>query len=336
MAVISGTDLDDNLTGTDQVDTIYGLNGNDSLFGRSVDDSLFGGAGDDLLFGEGRADSLFGGDGQDANLIGSSGDDVLFGGQNRDRLNGASGSDTAYGGNNNDTFIVDGIGQGDDVLRSNAGDFTLGTAVEVVIERVNINATAGNATLVGNDNDDILAGNSFDNLLVSQSGSDRLNSRGGSNTMNGGSGDDTFVVTSSADQVQDVAGDGTDLVRAEVSYTLPNGTATAFVENLRLQGGMGDIDGAGNVLENTLRGRTGADLVTGGLGNDLLFGESGSGQFFFNGANIGNGGSGGPILRDFDGFLANAANGEGRGQNGLRHWSGDGKLRLYRPGGLLW
>ena len=40
--------------------------------------------------------------------------------------------------------------------------------------------------------------------------------------------------------------------RAEVDYTLPDGSATDFVENLRLQGGFGNIDGSGNGLDNAI------------------------------------------------------------------------------------
>ncbi len=349
---ISGAGGSDDLRGASGGDSLYGDNGNDQVRGQDGDDTAEGGSGLDNLFG-GTGDDLLVGDTANDQLVGGTGSDILFGGQNRDRLNGASGADTAYGGNNNDTFIIDtetdlifdGVGQGEDVLRSNAADYTLGTAAEVVIERVNINTAAGDAKMVGNDNSDILIGNSFDNILLGRSGDDRLNSRGGTNTMTGGSGDDTFVVTSSADVVREFSGHGVDLVRAEVDYTLPNGSATAFVENLRLQGGFGNLDGAGNGLDNTiegnsgsntLRGLTGDDILLGGQGNDELFGgigadrfEGGAGadtlrmatgdiafggagmdEFRFGAAPLGNNDTGGPIIRDFNGVSANGANGE--------------------------
>ncbi len=230
-------------------------------------------------------------------------------------------------------------------MRSNADSYTLGTAADVMIERVNINTAAGAATMVGNANDDLLIGNSFSNVLQGGSGADRLNGRGGTNTMSGGYGDDTFVVTTKADKVLEFTGEGTDLVRAETNYTLPSGTGSAYIENLRLQAGFGNLNGAGNDLDNTvqgnsgnnlLRGLTGNDTLIGGLGDDDLFGGpgadrfeggggadtlhlatgdvafggSGKDDFYFNGDPLGDGGTGGPVLRDFDGELVNAANGE--------------------------
>ncbi len=109
-------------------------------------------------------------------------------------MNGASGTGTAYGGYDDDPFIIDtetdrlfdGAGQGDDMLRSNADDYTLGTAAEAAIERVVVNSAAGNAKMVGNDNSDLLLGNSFNNAFSGKSGDDRLNGIGGTNTMTGG------------------------------------------------------------------------------------------------------------------------------------------------------
>jgi len=199
--------------------------------------------------------------------------------------------------------------------------------------------------MVGNANDDLLIGNSFSNVLVGRSGNDRLNSRGGSNTMTGGSGDDTFIVTTSADIVREFSGQGTDLVRAETNFTLPNGSANAFVENLRLEAGSGDINGVGNGLDNTITGNSGDNVLRGLSGNDSIlaragnddlfggprvdpfegasgahtihlatgdvaFGGSGKDDFLFSGAPLGNAGSGGPVVRDFDGVLANGANGQ--------------------------
>ncbi len=88
-------------------------------------------------------------------------------------------------------------------------------------------------------------------------------------------------------------------MRAESNFTLTNGTATAFVENLRLQAGLGDINGAGNALANSLtrlltgnsatndlRGLDGDDRLEAGDGDHRLFGGLGAHSFRFSAANL--------------------------------------------------
>ncbi len=213
-----------------------------------------------------------------------------------------------------------------DVLRSDAAAYTLGSGIEGFVERANLNKLAGSGKLVGNENANNPVGNSTDNVLLGGSGDDVLNEGLGRDTMNGGHGDDTFMVDTATDKVKDFSGQGRDLVRAETDFTLTDGGVSAFIENLRLQAGFGNIDGAGNNLDNTLQentggnalrglsgsdsieGRDGDDSLYGGSGSDrlamesgnILFGGSGGDSFHFDGASLGSGGSGGPVIRDFD------------------------------------
>ena len=140
---------------------------------------------------------------------------------------------------------------GIDVICSNALDFNLGNAVEAFLERININLQIGDADLGGNDNDNTMIGNSGANEIFGRSGADILNGRGVSDTLIGGSGDSTFVVDTQADKVRDGTGQGVDLVRVESDFILPNGSANARIENLRMQAGKG------NSLDNTTEGNTG-------------------------------------------------------------------------------
>ncbi len=325
---------DDDLRGFSGIDHLYGGQDNDTLRGFSADDSLAdrsGGA--DTLFGGAGDDTLEAGDGKDQ-MVGGTGSDTLFGGDASDRLNGASGSDTAYGGNINDTFIID--TQGDvlievagegsqDVVRTDAADYTL--ADSAMVERANINRTAGNASFTGNNEDNTLLGSTQANQLAGDSGDDVLNGFAGTDLLIGGSGGDTFVVDTASDLVFEVAGGGQDLVRALVDYTL-----SAEVEDLRLQGGAGNIEGVGNALDNSLQGnsgdnalfgasgddsiwgRDGQDNLYGGAGADTLelenddsaFGGSGADWQLFDGDETGDGaGSGGPVIADFQGAVLN-------------------------------
>ncbi len=201
-----------------------------------------------------------------------------------------------YDGANNDTIIVETISNiavetaagGADALLSNAIDYTLDRTTNGFFELVNVRTGASAARLDASDSDNTILGNPFSNTLLGRNGDDIMNGRGGTNRMTGGSGDDTVVVETSADVVRDGSGRGVDLVRAKVDFTLPDGSAKAFVEDLRMQGGFGNINGAGNDLDstidgnsdkNTLAGSSGDDHVLGGEGDDDLFGGHGADTF---------------------------------------------------------
>ena len=92
--------------------------------------------------------------------------------------------------------------------------------------------------------------------------------------MSGGAGNDTYIVDHAGDTVVETAGDGTDTVRASVSYGL-----SANVENLELTGA-GDLDGYGNALANSLRGNSGSNVLDGGAGADNMAGGAGNDTYW--------------------------------------------------------
>ncbi len=90
-------------------------------------------------------------------------------------MNGGSGVDTASGGQANDTIIVDAAadvvretaaGGAEEVIRSDALAYTLGSGAEGHVERANINNSLLAASLVGNAFANTLLCNSADNRLV--------------------------------------------------------------------------------------------------------------------------------------------------------------------------
>lgn len=97
MAVINGTNNNDDLEGTENNDTIYGKDGHDTIFGWDGNDSLHGDKGFDYLYGENGDDNLYGKDGDDY-LEGGPGNDQLYGDSGHDYLVGNSGNDTIKGG----------------------------------------------------------------------------------------------------------------------------------------------------------------------------------------------------------------------------------------------
>ena len=86
------------------------------------------------------------------------------------------------------------------------------------------------------------------------------------NMLEGGTGNDTYVVYAASDQVIENAGEGTDLVRSSVSYTLGDN-----VENLTLTG-TAAINGTGNGVANVITGNSAANVIVGGGGGDTLIG----------------------------------------------------------------
>ena len=99
----------------------------------------------------------------------------------------------------------------------------------------------------------------------------------GADQMAGGLGNDTYLVDDENDLVIEAANQGTDTVRASVSYTL-----AANVEKLVLTG-TADLDGVGNALGNALTGKSGANVLTGGAGNDTIDGGAGIDRAIFSG-----------------------------------------------------
>ncbi len=99
----------------------------------------------------------------------------------------------------------------------------------------------------------------------------------GNDTMRGGNGDDTYFVDNTSDVVTESSSTGgTDTVYASVNFTLGSN-----VENLVLTG-IGNINGTGNSLANTLTGNTGNNTLNGGTGSDNMSGGLGDDTYVVN------------------------------------------------------
>jgi len=251
--------------GTDTVDAraSYTLAANVENL-RLVGTASLSGTGNEL-------DNVITGNAADNALYGMDGNDTLIGNAGNDTLDGGAGSDTMLGGKGNDIYVVDSLtdtvteqaGQGTDTVLA-PFDYTLGANVE------NLTLTEGTAlTGTGNELDNVLTGNSNDNTLTGLAGNDTLDGGVGADVMQGGMGDDTYIIDNIGDSVVEAAGEGVDLVKSGITYTL-----TDNVENLSLTG-TASIDGTGNVLDNLITGNDAANTLIGLEGDDTLDGKGG-------------------------------------------------------------
>jgi Ca2+-binding RTX toxin-like protein len=178
----------EHVVGSSSGDVIRGDDGANELAGGAGGDSLFGLGGDDVLFA-GQPGRLFGGDTADNRLEGGGGNDTLVGGDGKDTLLGGGGDDRLLGNGGNDT--IDG-GDGVDtaafafadqllVVDLGGNSFAVGDGSDTLSNIENVEGSAG---------DDIIVGNDDDNRLVGDRGNDQIEGGRGADTFVGGAGDD--------------------------------------------------------------------------------------------------------------------------------------------------
>ncbi|WP_431269342.1 M10 family metallopeptidase C-terminal domain-containing protein [Dankookia sp. P2] len=261
--------------------------------GNALDNQLLGNAGANRLLGLGGNDSIAGGAGNDT-LEGGAGDNTLDGGAGNDVFVVTSAGDV----------LVEGASGGTDLVRA-AVDWTLGAN----LENLTLTGTAG-LSGTGNALDNVILGNAGANALRGGDGNDSLAGGEGNDTLEGGSGrdtlagnlgDDTYQVDSATVTLLESAGQGTDTVRASLSWTLG-----ANFEVLVLTGGTA-LGGTGNALANAITGNAGANLLAGGDGADSMDGKAGADTLIGGaGADLLSGGAGADAFR----FLRPAEGGD--------------------------
>ena len=244
------------------------------------------GAGNDLYDGSGGrlTGKVLGGAGDDV-IRGGIDNDNFEGGDGNDFLYGGAGADTMKGGSGNDTYVVDNAGDIVDETGGTGGDTGQSSISFSLANTARAKGSVEHLTLTGSGHING-TGNALANTIIGNSGNNVLDGGKGADRMEGGKGNDTYLIDNVGDRVIEKAGEGTDLVRSSISYTLPE-----HVENLVLTGS-GHINGSGNGLanaitgnagKNTLKGGGGVDTLKGGGGVDKLYGDAGN-DFLYGGA----------------------------------------------------
>ncbi|MEA3008337.1 MAG: hypothetical protein QOJ91_29, partial [Sphingomonadales bacterium] len=182
-------------------------------------------------------------------LYGGAGDDLFYSGSGADLFNGGAGSDTVDYGSATAGIVVTFVSDGNSHAEP-GGD--------VLIYVENVVGTGFADTLTGNELANFLGGAGGDDILTGNAGDDVLDGGAGADTMRGGIGNDIYKVDNSGDLVEENAGAGIDEIRTSLAaYSL---VALPNVENLT----------AASDIAHDLRGNSGANVVTGGGGADLL------------------------------------------------------------------
>jgi Ca2+-binding RTX toxin-like protein len=315
--VLDGGSGNDAFAGNGGNDTLIGGAGNDSLNGGAGADAMSGGIGDDTYTIDNALDTVSENVGEGTDTVVSSIDytlganvenlsltgtaisatgnglnNAIRGTSAANVLDGGAGADKLYGYGGDDTYIVDTSSDRTAEIPGGGTDTVMSSATYTLFSYIENLTLTGSSAIggTGNIEDNVLTGNDAANTLNGVAGNDTLIGNGGNDwldggtgadTMTGGLGNDTYTVDNVLDTITENVGEGTDLVRSSISYTLG-----ANVENLTLLGSA-NIDGTGNALANALRGNAGNNILDGGAGADKMYGYGGDDTFIIDNAGDG-------------------------------------------------
>lgn len=301
---LNGAAGSDVLEGGAGADTLNGGAGNDFLFGEAGADTLNGDANDDTLNGGAGDDAVNGGAGNDMiqYTIGD-GSDTMNGGADNDTLAivGATGDDVLDVRYNGTRIItVEGGGVTNvEVINANlgGGSDTLNYSTTVAAVAIAVNLTTGVASgmntltsienVTGGAGNDSIIGNGNANVLTGMQGTD---------TIDGAGGDDIFIAVAGDGNDTYIGGQGIDfynLANTTSAATVNLGTGTATSTQIGtdslsgVEGVLGSFAGdniTGSANADILDGGAGADTINGDAGNDTLSGGAGNNDVVNGGA----------------------------------------------------
>jgi Ca2+-binding RTX toxin-like protein len=279
------------------LDLVCGQEGSDTIYGGDDADHIWGGSGPDVLFGENGEDHVFGNAGNDT-AYGGAGADVMEGNNGADWISGGLGDDIIYGGTraagraDTDTSGAGGTAKGDDLYGDAGADILIGDNGTVNdpypfdLDGATPNAGAGDRIHGGAQNDkaygglgdDIVNGNDGDDYLEGNKGSDTVHGNAGEDRIIGGSSQQVSPGAGRPDTGDFLYGDaGADLIAGDnASLTVVADPADATrVTHGRDFAGMYRVELLDLGLTPTA-GTSGGDVIEGGAGDDVAYGQGGN------------------------------------------------------------
>lgn len=234
--------------------SLYGSAINDAVKIMNTTGSVWGLGGNDRLVAIGDYSN---------NMNGGSGNDRIEAGGGADTLTGGSGNDRLDGGTGADLVSFSGVSSNLTINLATGVATGEGTDTLVSIEDV-----------IGGSKNDTIMGNSSSNEITAGSGDDYVNA---------GAGDDLIVGGDGAGNDRYIGGAGTDTVKytsatAAITVDLVKGTATSTAGKDAAKIGTDTLSGIENVIagnyNDIVKGSAGANVLTGGLGTDSVYGGS--------------------------------------------------------------
>jgi VCBS repeat-containing protein len=140
---------------------------------------------------------------------------------------------------------------------------------------VTINGIDSNDVLVGTAGADVLIGGIGADTLQAANGDDFLDGGSGGDNMFGGTGNDIYIVDNAADVVNELAGQGNDLVYTAVSYQLAGASEVEILSSIS-QDATTALELLGNAYHQVIYGNAGVNFLEGLGGGDVLIGLGGS------------------------------------------------------------
>jgi Tol biopolymer transport system component len=317
---LGATTGDDLLLGSAQAEIMLGLAGNDTVSGSLGADTLSGGGGNDVF-------TFVTADGTDTIADWSTGDSIAVTGSTlAGSITTGTGATTAQNAvelnaAGNTLYIGVDAGAGADITINLTGTFTTANftisagAVQYVATVTSSSNSdngvstsgdsAGDLSIVGTDNADVINGGQNQDLISAGGGNDTISGLTGNDTIYGADGADVVNGNQGNDLI--FGGQGNDALTGEDGADTiygNQGSDTTFGNNGNdwIHGGQGNDQIYGNTGNDTLFGGQGNDADYGGQGDDLIYGNLGNDTLFGNSGNdTMYGGQGDDLLSGGDG-----------------------------------
>jgi Ca2+-binding RTX toxin-like protein len=253
-------------TSTEWVGTILAYSGDDSVvIGSGGAGSIYLGSGDNHVeTGSGTVSSISVFDGNDVIALGSGGARSVFTGVGDDLVTISPQTITSRILQINADLGIDRI------------DFSALTS-DLAVSLSTHTATSSEVAAILADFENITGGSGND-MLTGDSSANAINGASGNDIMRGMAGNDTYYVNNAGDIVDEsVAGsNGFDRVNSAVSFSLADTTHFMGAIEMGVLLGSGNLNIAGNALNNLLYGNSGNNVVNGAGGNDIMRGMAGN------------------------------------------------------------